>query len=50
LFFSFLIFLEKGGFRGKFDENVKNSVKVTRYQSSGTHMTYEEWQEWKKNK
>lgn len=37
--------LRKGGFRGHISDEVRNSIKLTRYQSSETHMTYGEYRD-----
>lgn len=37
--------LRKGGFRGHISDDVRNSIKLTRYQSSETHMTYGEYRD-----
>lgn len=35
--------LRKGGYRGHITPEVRESIKLTRYQSSETHMTYGEY-------
>lgn len=37
--------LRKGGFRGHISSDVRDSIKLTRYQSSETHMTYGEYRD-----
>lgn len=37
--------LRKGGFRGHITPDVRESIKLTRYQSSETHLPYDEYRE-----
>lgn len=37
--------LRKGGYRGHISPEVRGSIKLTRYQSSETHMTYGEYRD-----
>lgn len=37
--------LRKGGFRGHITSDVRETIKLTRYQSSETHMTYGEYRD-----
>lgn len=37
--------LRKGGYRGHISPEVRESIKLTRYQSSETHMTYGEYRD-----
>lgn len=37
--------LRKGGYRGHVTSDVRDSIKLTRYQSSETHMTYGEYRD-----
>ncbi|KAI8824971.1 ammecr1 protein [Fimicolochytrium jonesii] len=40
--------LRKGGHKGKITQEVKDGIVLTRYQSSKTSVTYEEYLDWKK--
>jgi AMMECR1 domain-containing protein len=40
--------LRKGGFPSKLTDQLLEQVQVTRYQTSKCHMTYDEYQVWKK--
>lgn len=35
--------LRKGGYRGQITPEVRNSIKLTRYRSSETHLSYNEY-------
>lgn len=37
--------LRKGGYRGHINQEVRESIQLTRYQSSETHMTYSEYRD-----
>lgn len=37
--------LRKGGYRGHITQDVRESINLTRYQSSETHMTYSEYRD-----
>lgn len=37
--------LRKGGYRGHITPDVRESIKLTRYQSSETHLPYDEYRE-----
>lgn len=37
--------LRKGGYRAHISPEVRDSIKLTRYQSSETHMTYGEYRD-----
>ena len=37
--------LRKGGYRAHISSEVRDSIKLTRYQSSETHMTYGEYRD-----
>jgi len=41
--------LRKGGFAGKITQAVRDDIKLTRYQSSKTTVTWEEYDEWRKS-
>lgn len=37
--------LRKGGYRGHITQEVRETIQLTRYQSSETHMTYGEYRD-----
>lgn len=38
--------LRKGGYRGQITQDIRRSIKLTRYTSTECQMSYDEWRKW----